>query len=508
MPEKKAILYISILIFLVVTIPYLYAIQVSNDELVFGGFLINPVDGNSYLAKMQQGYRGSWKFVLPYSAVQGDGGYLFLFYLVLGHLARLLEIPLILMFHISRLVFGGFLMGMIWLLFKNLFENQKDRIFGYSLSIAGSGLGWIAVLFGKFTSDFWVAEAYPFLSMYTNPHFSFGLGLMILALIPLKKIPNLNYSILGLILGVVQPFAVVILCLILIAATFAELYKTPGGIQYKISKSETFKKLFYIGLGGGSILVYQYWMISTDAVLSLWNDQNITDSPGLIDLLISFSPCFILAFFGVKQALKNQVGKILVLWTIISLLLILIPWNLQRRFLTGLFLPLVGLSVYGLNTITNSVRINRTGRIILVCLVIPTNLLVVFSGINATTIRDPQIFIKSSVISATTWIENNTESSALFLSGEEEGLLIPARTGRRVIYGHPFETTNALKEKLFVENFYKGNLSKSEIQQELIRREIDYVFSFRKNNYINDMLIELKYSPVYDNGDALIYNIE
>ena len=108
----------------------------------------------------------------------------------------------------------------------------------------------------------------------------------------------------------------------------------------------------------------------------------------------------------------------------ISLLLVLIPWNLQRRFLTGLFLPLAGLSVYGLNTITNSVNLNRTGRIILFCLVIPTNLVVVFSGINAASIRDPQIFIKSSVISATTWIENNTESSALFLSNEKEGLLI------------------------------------------------------------------------------------
>ncbi|GAJ13644.1 unnamed protein product, partial [marine sediment metagenome] len=52
-------LIIIIIIMVVVTsIPYIYAAGVSGSEYIFGGFLFNPIDGNSYLAKMRQGWEG------------------------------------------------------------------------------------------------------------------------------------------------------------------------------------------------------------------------------------------------------------------------------------------------------------------------------------------------------------------------------------------------------------------------------------------------------------------
>ena len=65
------------------------AVIAGGDTHVFGGFLLNPLDGNSYLAKMQQGASGSWRFTLPFTPEPGEGAYLFLFYLALGHLCRL-----------------------------------------------------------------------------------------------------------------------------------------------------------------------------------------------------------------------------------------------------------------------------------------------------------------------------------------------------------------------------------------------------------------------------------
>ena len=76
--SDKHFLLISILVFItVITLPYLCAVTLSNEELIFGGFLLNPLDGNSYLAKMRQGYEGEWKFTLPYSSNPGEGAYLF-----------------------------------------------------------------------------------------------------------------------------------------------------------------------------------------------------------------------------------------------------------------------------------------------------------------------------------------------------------------------------------------------------------------------------------------------
>ena len=47
--------------------PYLYAYFAAPPGRTFGGFLINTQDGNSYLAKMRQGYDGAWLFRLPFT---------------------------------------------------------------------------------------------------------------------------------------------------------------------------------------------------------------------------------------------------------------------------------------------------------------------------------------------------------------------------------------------------------------------------------------------------------
>ena len=215
MPQKRITLIVSCLVIILVTLPYLFAFQAGTAENEFGGFLINTFDGHSYLAKMQQGNQGNWKFVLPYTAEPGEGAYLFLFYIFLGHFARIIDLPLIAIFHSARVICAIFLLWTLNIFFRFIFENEKAQILGFSIAALGSGLGWIAVIFGKFTSDFWVAEAYSFLSMYTNPHFSLGLGLMILALIPREQKQYYVYLGLGLALGIVQPFAVVIVILVL-----------------------------------------------------------------------------------------------------------------------------------------------------------------------------------------------------------------------------------------------------------------------------------------------------
>lgn len=70
---------------LAVSLPYAWALAAGGDTHVFGGFLLNPIDGNSYLAKMMQGWSGAVTFTLPYTAEPGEGVILFVFYLFLGH---------------------------------------------------------------------------------------------------------------------------------------------------------------------------------------------------------------------------------------------------------------------------------------------------------------------------------------------------------------------------------------------------------------------------------------
>ena len=73
---------------LAIVLPFVIAALVGGPQRVFVGFLFNPIDGATYLAKMYEGLMGQWRFTLPYTAEPGQGAYLFLFYLFLGHLAR------------------------------------------------------------------------------------------------------------------------------------------------------------------------------------------------------------------------------------------------------------------------------------------------------------------------------------------------------------------------------------------------------------------------------------
>jgi len=508
MPEKRFYLIVSALVILLITLPYVYAFETGSFDAKFGGFLINPIDGHSYLAKMQQGYHNQWRFLLPYTAEPGQGAYLFLFYIGLGQLSRLSHVPLLIMYHAFRILGALFLLWSIRKFFNSLFAEKAYRNSAFLIAALGSGLGWIAASLGMFTSDLWVAEAFPFLSMYTNPHFPFGLGLMLLLLIPEKR--KIIYAFfIGVLLGLIQPFGVVIVVLIKTVQSLVKLIQTKGTIRNRLIESRDLTRLIAILAGGGVILIYQYWAIVSDPVLAIWNRQNVTISPKFFDLLISFSPCLILGVFGIKAALKDGAKQILIIWALISFSLIAFPWNLQRRFLTGIYIPLVGLSVLGMETIVRKKIISlRRGLIILLFLVIPTNLIILASGFQAAESRDPKIYLDSSVIKGLDWIRSNTEPENIILSDIQTGLLIPSLTGRRVIYGHPFETVNALDERKRVEDFFAGRMNQTDIAAFLKNKKVDYViYQGDLQNALASRAIANNLVRVYQSSDVSIYAV-
>ncbi len=506
MIEKRSFIWVGILALLLVSIPYLFAFLGGDNRWVFGGFLLNPIDGHSYLAKMQQGFQGNWKFVLPYTAEPGEGTYLFLLYICLGHIARMLNLPLILVFHIFRVIGSIVLLYSLWKLALILFSEKKYQTLVFCLGVFGSGLGWIGVLAGQFTSDFWVAEAYPFLSMYANPHFPLGLGIMICMLLP-GEFRIIRYIIFGLILAIVQPFAVVIVLVIMFVRMAQEL------ISLRRCKLEDFRKTTYLprvfgtGIGGGFILLYQYISILNDPVLSLWNAQNLTPPPGLIDFILAFSPVLILAGFGIKESLKSEIGKTLLIWAVSSIGLLLIPWNLQRRFLTGIYVPLAGLAILGLKLIISKYRLSfRTGVLVLFVLVIPTNLIVLISGIQASMMHDENIYYSVDLEMGLEWVINNTGTDDLFLTNKTIGLLIPSLTGRRVIYGHPFETVNAEDELKFINAFFEYQMDEKFLLDYLTNRKIDYILIQKGHEFLNEeALNDSVFNVVFENSKIVLY---
>lgn len=517
--------FIALLVLLGISLPFLYAGLLWNNEYQFGGFLLNPLDGFSYLAKMYQGWEGNWRYQMAFSADPGEGVYIQLFYLFLGHVARFLELPLGWVFHAARLISAFILLWMLWRFFSAIIPAMRPRRLAYAVAALGSGLGWLVIPFGGFTSDLWVAETYPFLSAYANPHFSLSLAIVMWLLLALRQRLNLPLG-LGIILAstalsVISPFGV-ILVLLIMGGILALTILLENGWRNLAAYRDRILKIILAVLGGAPLLVYDYWITLSDPVIANWNAQNLTPSPPWWDLLISLSPVLWLALLGVwwvfertdlstqsRSGIDRKNGKIaLVVWAALGLLLVYIPFSLQRRFMMGLYIPLAGLAALGLEKlVTNNPKRYRLWAVVLFVLIIPTNLIVVLAGVHGARTHDAKLYLSQAESQALDWITKGTDPDALILSSPELGGFTPALTGRRVIYGHPFETINADQEKAAVVDYLSGSMTLAEERLFLAGRGVDYVFYGPREQAFDGELDVGDFSVVFLTGDVTIYQV-
>jgi hypothetical protein len=526
------------LLLLVVSAPYVLGFAVAGKEWVFNGFLLNPLDGHSYLAKMIQGEMGNWRFSLPYTAEPGQGGFIFLNYLALGQLARVVGLPLILVFHLVRLS-GAVLMSTGLIRFyeetlvpaRRVAEQPTEFAVvqdtgakrdlagllktGVILGLFGGGLGSVALFFGLLPSDLWVAEMYPFLSAYINPHFPLGLGLILWMLVLVLRGTRtmgvmlflrygLSLAAMSLLLAAVQPFGIVVLAMVV------------GGSQawtWVLERRIDQRGLTAAGaaLGpGGLYLLYQYVIIQADPVLAGWNSQNVTSSPPAWDFILSLSPVLLLSGLAAWVLLregKPEPGlRMLLVWALAGAVLAYLPFMLQRRLLTGYYVPLAGLAVVGLSELRRYWPSKaRLLPKLAVGLALPSTALVLLINLFGILSHAPEYYLTRDEVQALDWLRNHSAPGALVLAGPDMGLYIPSQTGRRVIYGHPFETVNAKREEQAVLAVFSGEVRGTELEQFLDERSIDLIVYGEREQTLGGEPAFLNYPVVFEQGKTRVF---
>lgn len=450
-----------------ITIPYLAAWLMEGEQWIFSGILLNPLDGNTYLAKIMQGVQGSWKFRLPYTADAEATTFIFIFYLALGHLARLIDVSPVLIFHLARAAGSIFLFVVLVIFIRQVLPEQKRRT-ALILVLFGSGLGWLGVPFGIVGSDFWVAEAYPFLSAFSNPHFPIGLSCLLIILL-LAHSQESSFSgifVSAFLLAVILPFGLIVAGIVMTGSMLARW------LSQRVFPAKLFLRLAAIGAAGIGPAAYYLYAIQSDPQLRLWNQQNITPSPSVFDLFLSFSPALLTAVLALVSFQRGDSDDLLPavgLWLVIGAVLIYFPWSLQRRFLMGYFIPCGILAAWGLYKF----RWGKWVEFGLISASLVTNLvlmLTIFFGIGT---HAKEYYLSADEAAALTWITGNTDRNDVILASPDFSLFIPAQTGRRVIYGHPYETVQAERMKLLATSFYEGSLPDAELQNLLM--EVDYI---------------------------------
>jgi hypothetical protein len=503
------IIIISVIFLGMIGLPIVAAGQ-QPGESVFGGFLYNPLDGNSYLAKMRQGFNGGWEFKLPYTAEPGDGTYIFLFYLLLGHIARWMNGSLLSVYHAARVAAGCWLLWQLWLFVKESYgDDEKAVRRTFILATFGSGVGWLFFGSGNLMPDFLVPEIYPFLSAYTNPHFPLAMGLVLwvfrISLSGVFARRRGSFLLAGFIIATLLPFAWgVAIAVLTVRAVWT----------WFVERRITWHPVLWLGFGGAPVALYQISVAANHPVLRLWNQQNLTPSPPFWEVGLALMPSLLFAFsaivIGRKNWKNNPALSLSAAWLLIGLVMMYVPFPLQRRFMFGIYIPAAVLAVTGLKIITGERNIlKRWLWPTVLILSLPSNLLVLFLGGYGIQTQDPSLYLSAYEYEALMWVEQFTDPDALILASPEIGNYIPAQTGRRVLYGHPFETVYAADEEEIVLHFFVGTLTEVQANDLLETRGVDYIFyGPREKSLGNPPFGTLNFEAAYQNEQVSIYLVD
>jgi hypothetical protein len=506
MKNKNLIILIIVLI-MASALPALIGYFNTNSEQVYSGVVFNPIDGYTYLAKMQIGRSGDWFFTLPFTAQPGEGRLLYPFYIAIGYALNKIGVSLSVGFNIVRLISYGLLIFLLnWLADLVFPENGRVKKIAVLLLAAGGGLGWILLPFGKFGADFWVAEAFPFLSSLANPHFVLTLCLMVASILISHPLTN-GYSYPGLFfvsltLSILSPFGFVVAASVLLLSWIWEISE---------GKTSSIWPVLIFVLAGIPYCAYQYWAVNSTPQLAAWTAQNQTPSPQIWDTLLTFSPWILLIVFGWRELLRLRESPIvrrLIVWMVAGLLMTVIPFNLQRRFMFGLSIPVTCLGLLALPFAAEKMRFSTQKLItIYTAIVLPTPILILIMTGTTIAMHSPLYYFHTDELAAITWLSDQKDGRSLILAADQTGNIIPAVSRLRILYGHPFETIHANEEKQAITDFFSGAADSEKETAYLKAKQVEWIFYGPREKEIGIPELIKGKQPGKQIGEVSLYDV-
>lgn len=501
--EFRWVALAALAVVLLSSLPYLVVALSTPPDLAFGSVLVNPIDGQSYFAKMRQGYDGSWLFRLPYTHNDEADAFLFTYHLGLGHIARVTRLPLAAVYHIARIAGGWASLVVVYLLMARVFDVTAERRRAWWFVALTSGLGWI----GLRGTDLVIPESNTFFAVLTNAHFALAMALMALLFMAVVDGSVLVAVLTSVALAVLQPFAPI--------AVFAALgvfllfrwvrpLEDKGGRTFPMRQA---RAVLAAGLIITPLMLYFYLVTQRDPILQGWSTQNVTPSPQVGEYLIGFGVMSILAIPGARFALKRgrDTDVIVVAWAVTSALLLYAPFALQRRFSLGLHIPVALLGVMGLTYVLAPRFRDRAAHrlpIVLFAISLPSTLLLLLATSTAAFVQPPdaRLFVTADEAASFQWLRQNVPHESVVIAAPETGLFLPGWAGVRVLYGHPFETLDAEKMKATVEQFFSGSVDRADVIRDY---GVDFIFFGPHERNLGTP--EPEWEAAFVAGDVAIY---
>jgi len=467
---------------IVTAIPYVYAYAVQSPGHVFLGFFYLGDDANTYLAKMRQGWEGSWAWQNRYTTESSPTAYLFMFWILLGHIAGVTNLPLIVVFHLARIAAAFALMAAAWLFIGQFIQDRGARRFAFFLCAIGLGMGYVIqalghpVIFGNQsdTLDWRMPELSAFYSVLALPHFAWsGVFAALGVVLTLKAIERGSIT-LGVLAGLAWLGQASIhpqMPILMGGATALALLLRPARPRGWIAGATAFAI-------PAPYILYSYLAFIGNPEVQRWtfHSKNALP-PESISLFFAIAPQLLLALTGLPGALRRRSREdlFLVAWLVLLAVILYLPnpaGDLRRRFLDGLYLPLVVLGARGLyDSILPRLRSLRARRLIpfsYVAFAAVGSAFLVLAPLAVAAF--PQYSMPAAEYDGLHWLGREPAGRVLAMPGV--GLYIPAYSSDTVYVGHYDETFDYVNKTQTALSVLTG---KEDIEQFISSNEIRYV---------------------------------
>jgi hypothetical protein len=420
------------------------------------GFFYLGDDANTYLAKMRQGWEGGWAWQNRYTTESAPAVYLFMFWILLGHLAALAHLPLLVVFHLARVAAAFALMAAVWFMVRHFIADRNARLFAFFFCAVGLGLGYVIQILGHpvifsnqtDTLDWRMPELTAFYSVLALPHFAWS-GVFMAAGITLTFIAIQRGSlVLGAVAGLAWLGQASIhpqMPILMGGATAAALLIRPASPRGWMAAAVAFAI-------PAPYILYSYLAFVGNAQVLRWtyHSKNAVP-PETVSFLFAIAPQLLLALTGLPGALRRRTREdvFLLSWIVLLAVILYLPnpaGDLRRRFLDGLYLPLVILGARGMyETIIPRLRSVRARTLVpfsYVCFSTIGSAFIVLAPLLVAT--QPQYTATTAVHDGLNWLGSAPAGRVLAMPGV--GLYIPAYSGDTVYVGHYDETFDYLNK--------------------------------------------------------------
>jgi hypothetical protein len=457
-------------------LPLLWVALRGTPNWQFMGILHNYLDGATYLSKMALGQSGAFLVEFLHTPQPHAGAFIQALYLLLGHMSRLTGIPIIVLFHVARVIAALLMYAAIYQLAAVIWARVRARRVFFAVASIGSGLGWLFAPLTQITDfpDFpLLPEAFPFFSSLMNVHFP--LTIACLALLASYFIvlfrpgaqdePLIQHgfplaALLGIALALLYPQALVpfiaAVCVFVATIYIQQRRLSPSIVRWTLA----------LILPVVPFAFYYAFVVGYNPAMALWNQQNLTPSPPPHILAIGFGLPLLVglpAIWRAARRFERDGDRFMLLWLVAMLVLIYLPTNIQRRFAVGMMIPVAYFAARAVEDVWVRYLNRRIHRLVgvaslflisissLVMLVLPA-----LPAVAGDAGRSLGVFIQSDYIPAFNWVNERSSTNDVILASPSVSVWLPGWAGARAVYGHPYETLNAELRQEQVEAWYKG----------------------------------------------------